>query len=109
MLDKFKAKHPTNASFEEKLAKYSKMATEIWAQVQWLLPCECLHREDGCCKCAALTYAVMQNVLVPVLVRVTGRIQSWVPHDSMCTCPCDLMCNNLRLEPPLTTTMCGQE
>ena len=34
MLDKFKVKRPSNASFEEKLAKYNKLAGEIWDQVQ---------------------------------------------------------------------------
>ena len=32
VLDKFAAKNPTNAQFEEKLAKYHKMAEEMWAQ-----------------------------------------------------------------------------
>ena len=34
MLDKFKVKRPSNASFEEKLAKYNKLAGEIWDQVR---------------------------------------------------------------------------
>lgn len=34
VLDKFAAKNPSNAQFEEKLAKYSKMSEEMWAQVR---------------------------------------------------------------------------
>ena len=34
VLDKFAAKNPTNAQFEEKLAKYYKMSEEMWAQVR---------------------------------------------------------------------------
>ena len=31
-MDKFKIKHPTNADFEEKLAKYAKLADDVWRQ-----------------------------------------------------------------------------
>ena len=31
-MDKFKMKHPTNADFEEKLAKYAKLADDVWRQ-----------------------------------------------------------------------------
>ena len=32
-MDKFKAKHPTNAEFEEKLAKYAKLGDDVFRQV----------------------------------------------------------------------------
>lgn len=32
VMDKFKIKHPTNADFEEKLAKYAKLADDVWRQ-----------------------------------------------------------------------------
>ena len=32
-MEKFKAKHPSNADFEEKLAKYAKLADDVWRQV----------------------------------------------------------------------------
>ena len=32
VMDKFKMKHPTNADFEEKLAKYAKLADDVWRQ-----------------------------------------------------------------------------
>ena len=31
-MDKFKMKHPTNADFEEKLAKYAKLSDDVWRQ-----------------------------------------------------------------------------
>ena len=37
VMEKFKAKHPTNADFEEKLAKYAKLADDVWRQVCLLL------------------------------------------------------------------------
>ena len=36
VLDKFAAKSPTNAQFEEKLSKYYKMSEEMWSQVFFL-------------------------------------------------------------------------
>lgn len=39
VMDKFKMKHPTNADFEEKLAKYAKLADDVWRQVG------CSHRQ----------------------------------------------------------------
>ena len=33
-MDKFKIKHPTNADFEEKLAKYAKLADDVWRQAR---------------------------------------------------------------------------
>ena len=33
-MEKFKAKHPSNADFEEKLAKYAKLADDVWRQVR---------------------------------------------------------------------------
>ncbi len=35
-MDKFKMKHPTNADFEEKLAKYAKLADDVWRQANSL-------------------------------------------------------------------------
>lgn len=32
VMDKFKMKHPTNTDFEEKLAKYAKLADDVWRQ-----------------------------------------------------------------------------
>ena len=32
VMDKFKIKHPSNADFEEKLAKYAKLADDVWRQ-----------------------------------------------------------------------------
>ena len=33
-MDKFKMKHPTNADFEEKFAKYAKLADDVWRQAR---------------------------------------------------------------------------
>ena len=49
-MDKFKIKHPTNADFEEKLAKYSKLADDVWRQASLTAvfdcPCKPTHVPD---------------------------------------------------------------
>lgn len=63
-MEKFKAKHPSNADFEEKLAKYAKLADDVWRQVRNAQPC---HNRIPCS--------------VPVLAAVSNL------HCSMLLCP----------------------
>ena len=43
VMDKFKAKHPTNAEFEEKLAKYAKLGDDVFRQASLVMQQCSLH------------------------------------------------------------------
>lgn len=48
-MDKFKIKHPTNADFEEKLAKYAKLADDVWRQASTAVVfIATVHAYSGC-------------------------------------------------------------
>lgn len=49
VMDKFKIKHPTNADFEEKLAKYAKLADDVWRQASTAVVfIATVHAYSGC-------------------------------------------------------------
>ncbi len=92
VLDKFKVKRPSNASFEEKLAKYNKLAGEIWDQVQ---------RHCGRAPCVEAVFCLATDNLLHCLI-----LDAWTSSLGICItglvlsniCAAGLQSNDFDLE-----------